>query len=51
MNHDEIKVGDQVSFVAGNKVLFDEVVYVDGPIVEGKKYDLSYLDLKKIEKN
>lgn len=47
----DIKVGDQVQFVAGETILFDEVVYVDGPIIEGKRYDLSYLDLKKIEKN
>lgn len=37
-----LKVGDRVSFIIKGIQYMDTVVYVNGNIVEGEKYDLSY---------
>ena len=39
------KVGDRVEFNIDLETLTDEVVYVNGNIIEGKKWDLSYIKL------
>jgi len=39
------KVGDRVEFTIDLETLTDEVVYVNGNIIEGKKWDLSYIKL------
>jgi hypothetical protein len=51
---EHLKVGDQVSFTVNGTICFDEVTYIDGATVEGKKYDLTHakdITVKKIEKN
>lgn len=39
------KIGDRVEFNIDLETLTDEVVYVNGNIIEGKKWDLSYIKL------
>ena len=39
------KIGDHVEFTIDLETLTDEVVYVNGNIIEGKKWDLSYIKL------
>lgn len=39
------QVGDHVEFNIDLETLTDEVVYVNGNIIEGKKWDLSYIKL------
>ena len=39
------KIGDRVEFTIDLETLTDEVVYVNGNIIEGKKWDLSYIKL------
>lgn len=37
------KVGDRVEFQIGEEIMTDTVAYVNGRIVEGKKFDLTYV--------
>lgn len=37
------KVGDTVEFQIGEEIMTDTVAYVNGRIVEGKKFDLTYV--------
>jgi hypothetical protein len=39
------KIGDRVEFTIDMETLTDEVVYVNGDIIEGKKWDLSNITL------
>jgi hypothetical protein len=39
------KIGDRVEFTIDLETLTDEVVYVNGDIIEGKKWDLSNIKL------
>ena len=39
------KIGDHVEFTIDLETLTDEVVYVNGDIIEGKKWDLSNIKL------
>jgi hypothetical protein len=43
-----VEEGDMVSFVINGKEMTDIVTYVAGIIVEGEKYDLTGIKLKKI---
>ena len=46
----QVKVGDTVRFFEPlNKVwVYDDIVYIDGVVVEGKIYDLTYIDFEII---
>jgi ribosomal protein S6E (S10) len=41
-----VKVGDKVEFQVGEEVITDTVTYVMGHVVEGKKFDLTYVKFK-----
>ena len=38
-----VKVGDTVEFTINNKRVRDTVVYINGSIIEGVNYDLTYV--------
>jgi hypothetical protein len=42
----QVKVGDKVEFQIGEEVLTDTVAYVMGHVVEGTKFDLTYVNFK-----
>ncbi len=42
-NTEPVKVGDIVEFTMNNKRVRDTVVYINGSIIEGVIYDLTYV--------
>jgi hypothetical protein len=40
------KVGDRVEFQIGEETLTDTVTYVMGHVIEGKKFDLTYVKFR-----
>lgn len=44
----EVEEGDMVSFLLNGEEVTDVVAYVEGIIVEGEKYDLTGVQIKKI---
>ena len=42
----QVKVGDKVEFQIGEEVLTDTVTYAMGHVVEGTKFDLTYVNFK-----
>lgn len=42
-NTKPVKVGDIVEFTMNNKRVRDTVVYINGSIIEGVNYDLTYV--------
>jgi hypothetical protein len=43
------KVGDKVEFQVGEETLTDTVAYVMDHVVEGKKWDLTYVNFRIIK--
>jgi len=43
-NTEPVKVGDTVEFTINNKRVRDKVVYINGSIIEGVIYDLTYVE-------
>ena len=38
-----MKVGDKVQFQIGEEILQDVIVYIDNEVIEGEKFDLTYI--------
>lgn len=45
----QVKVGDRVEFQIGEETLTDTVTYVMGHVVEGKRWDLTYIKFRVSE--
>lgn len=46
-----MKVGDKIEFQVGEEILQDEIVYIDDRVIEGKRFDLTYIKFNKINQN
>ncbi len=46
-----MKVGDKIEFQVGEEILQDEIVYIDDKVIEGKRFDLTYIKFNKINQN
>jgi hypothetical protein len=44
-----MKVGDKVQFQIGEETIQDVIVYIDDYVVEGEKYDLTYVKFTVVE--
>ena len=38
-----MKVGDKVQFQIGEKIFQDVITYIDNEVIEGEKFDLTYI--------
>jgi hypothetical protein len=45
-----MKVGDKVQFQIGEETIQDVIVHIDDYVVEGEKYDLTYVKFTVVEK-
>ena len=45
-----MKVGDKVQFQIGEEVIQDVIIYIDNNVIEGEKFDLTYVKLSVVEK-
>jgi hypothetical protein len=44
-----MKVGDKVQFQIGEEILQDVIVYIDNEVIEGEKFDLTYIKFTVIK--
>jgi hypothetical protein len=42
----QVKIGDRVEFQIGEEIFTDTVTYAMGHVVEGKKFDLTYVNFR-----
>jgi hypothetical protein len=46
-----MKVGDKIEFQVGEETLQDVIVYMDKNVIEGERFDLTYIKFNKINQN
>jgi hypothetical protein len=44
-----MKVGDKVQFQIGEEVIQDVITYIDSNVIEGEKFDLTYVKFTVVE--
>lgn len=45
---EDLRVGEVVEFIVDGKLLFDTVTYIDVETIEGRLYDLSCVEIKRL---